>query len=118
MCFREWKVLYFDKKNTSQKYGPKDPTDNNPALIWIMAWRRIGDSRQSLSEPNQMLGGGWVVVVEGGSLSWPWVTCQSAQAGSALGPTLMIKDIYFRDSLRGIVLFFSTQYMFFYTLFT
>ena len=28
---------------------PKGPIDNNQALVWIMAWRRIGD--KSLSEP-------------------------------------------------------------------
>ena len=33
----------------SPKFVPKGPTDNNPALVHIMAWRRIGD--KSLSEP-------------------------------------------------------------------
>ena len=30
-------------------YVPKGPTDNNPALVYTMAWRRIGD--RPLSEP-------------------------------------------------------------------
>ena len=33
----------------SLKFVPKDPNDNKPALIQIMAWRRIGD--KPLSEP-------------------------------------------------------------------
>ena len=31
------------------KFVPKGPVDNNPALVKIMAWRRIGD--KPLSEP-------------------------------------------------------------------
>ena len=34
----------------SLKYVPKSPIDNNPALIYIMAFRRIGD--KPLSEPR------------------------------------------------------------------
>ena len=30
-------------------FFPKGPLDNNPALVYIMAWRRIGD--KTLSEP-------------------------------------------------------------------
>ena len=33
----------------SLKLVPKVPIDNNPALVWMMAWRRIGD--KPLSEP-------------------------------------------------------------------
>ena len=33
----------------SLKFAPKGPIDNNPALVQIMAWRRIGD--KPLSEP-------------------------------------------------------------------
>ena len=35
--------------NISLKFVPKGPIDNNPALVQIMAWRRIGD--KPLSEP-------------------------------------------------------------------
>ena len=31
------------------KFVPKDPIDNNPALVQIMAWRQIGN--KPLSEP-------------------------------------------------------------------
>ena len=31
------------------KFVPKGPVDNNPAVVQIMAWRRIGD--KPLSEP-------------------------------------------------------------------
>ena len=41
MHFREWKVLYYDK--ISLNFVLKDPFDNNPALVQITAWRRIGD---------------------------------------------------------------------------
>ena len=27
----------------SPKFVPKGPIDSNPALVWIMAWRRIGN---------------------------------------------------------------------------
>ena len=33
----------------SLKFVPKGPTDNNPALVKIMAWRQIGN--EPLSEP-------------------------------------------------------------------
>ena len=33
----------------SPKFVPTGPIDNKPALVWIMAWRRIGD--KPLSEP-------------------------------------------------------------------
>ena len=33
----------------SLKFVPKSPIDNNPALVYIMAWLRIGD--KPLSEP-------------------------------------------------------------------
>ena len=33
----------------SLKFVPKGPIENNPALVSIMAWRRIGD--KPLSEP-------------------------------------------------------------------
>ena len=41
--FHQWKLLYFFK------YVRKDPIDNNPALVQIMAWRRSG--YKPLSEP-------------------------------------------------------------------
>ena len=28
---------------TSLKFIPRSPIDNNPALVQVMAWRRIGD---------------------------------------------------------------------------
>ena len=31
------------------KFVPKDPIDNGPALVQIMAWRRIGDKPLSES---------------------------------------------------------------------
>ena len=34
----------------SLKFVPNGPIDNDPALVWIMAWRRIGD--KPLSEPK------------------------------------------------------------------
>ena len=33
----------------SLNFVPKGPNDNNPALVQVMAWRRIGD--KPLSEP-------------------------------------------------------------------
>ena len=33
----------------SLKFVPKSPIDNNPALVQVMAWRRIGD--KPLHEP-------------------------------------------------------------------
>ena len=33
-------------------YVPKIPIDNNPALVWIMAWHRPGD--KPLSEPMKL----------------------------------------------------------------
>ena len=33
----------------SLKYVPRSPIDNKPALVQVMAWRRIGD--KPLSEP-------------------------------------------------------------------
>ena len=47
MHFLEWKSLYFVK--ISRKFVPKGPIDNNPALVQMMTWRRIGD--KPLSEP-------------------------------------------------------------------
>ena len=47
MRFDKWKVLIFIK--ISQKFAPMDVIDNNQALVWIMAWRRVGD--KPLSEP-------------------------------------------------------------------
>ena len=41
MPFREWKVLYFDKKN-SLKFVPKGAIDNKAALVEIMACRLFG----------------------------------------------------------------------------
>ena len=48
MHFREWKV-YCILIKFSLKFVPKCLIDNNPALVQIMAWRRIGD--KPLSEP-------------------------------------------------------------------
>ena len=42
MHFREWKVLYFDKKFTDF-FVSDGSIASYPALVWIMAWRRIGD---------------------------------------------------------------------------
>ena len=33
----------------SLKFVPKGPIDNNPALVWIMAWRLLG--AKPLSQP-------------------------------------------------------------------
>ena len=33
----------------SLKFVPSGPIDNNPTVVWIMHWRRIGD--KPLSEP-------------------------------------------------------------------
>ena len=38
-AFFEWKVLYFDKKN-SLKFVPKGPIHNKSAFVQVMAWRR------------------------------------------------------------------------------
>ena len=48
MHFGECKGLYLLWKN-SVKFVLKGPIDNNPALVYIMAWRRIGE--KPLSEP-------------------------------------------------------------------
>ena len=45
--FREWKIDILIK--ISLKFVPISPIDNNPPLVYIMAWRRIGD--KPLSEP-------------------------------------------------------------------
>ena len=47
MHFHEWKILYLINIS-SWKFVSKVPLDNNPSLVWIMAWRRRGD--KSLSE--------------------------------------------------------------------
>ena len=47
MHFHEWKILYLINISI-WKFVSKVPLDNNPSLVWIMAWRRIGD--KSLSE--------------------------------------------------------------------
>ena len=47
MNFHECKVLYFIK--ISLKCVPRVLIDNNPALVYIMTWRRIGD--KPFSEP-------------------------------------------------------------------
>ena len=47
MHFREWTFFIFWLKFT--EVFPKDPIDNNQALVKIMAWRRIGD--KPLPEP-------------------------------------------------------------------
>ena len=41
--------LWIKKIKISLKFVPKGPLDNNPALVHVMAWRRIGD--KPLSEP-------------------------------------------------------------------
>ena len=46
------KILYFDEKNVLN-FGFKGPINNNPALVKIIAWHRIGD--KTLSEPMQTL---------------------------------------------------------------
>ena len=45
------KFLYFFIK-ISPNLFPEGPMDNNTALVWIMAWRRIGD--KPLSEPTML----------------------------------------------------------------
>ena len=40
---------FFISIQISLKFVPKGPIDNNPALVYIMAWRQIGD--KALSEP-------------------------------------------------------------------
>ena len=44
-----WKKMFSILIKISQKFLPKGPIDNNPALVYIIAWRRIGD--KPLSEP-------------------------------------------------------------------
>ena len=52
--------------NISRKFVPKYPIDNNPALAYIMAWRRISDRPLSepmltrFIDPYMRLYGGWV----------------------------------------------------------
>ena len=41
--------VFFILITISLKFVPRDPIDNIPALVQIMAWRRIGD--KPLSEP-------------------------------------------------------------------
>ena len=36
----------------SLKFVPKGPLDNNPALVQIMAWRRVGDNPLSLTNAD------------------------------------------------------------------
>ena len=36
----------------SMKYVPNGPTDNNPALVWIMAW--YGTGNKPLLEPTMV----------------------------------------------------------------
>ena len=45
--FLEWKCMIF--KKFSLKFVPNVPTNNNPALVQIMAWRRSGDKPLSES---------------------------------------------------------------------
>ena len=47
MHVHKWKM--FISIQISLKFVPKCPIDNNPALVAIMAWRRVGDT--PLSEP-------------------------------------------------------------------
>ena len=47
MHFQVWKLLYFD--SNLRKFVPESPVDNKPALVRVMAWRRLGD--KTLSEP-------------------------------------------------------------------
>ena len=42
-------IFVSEKSCFSLKFVPKGPIDNNPALVYISAWRRIGD--KPLSEP-------------------------------------------------------------------
>ena len=42
-------ILWIKKIKISLKFVPKGPLDNNPALVHVMAWQRIGD--KPLSEP-------------------------------------------------------------------
>ena len=49
-----FKCIFLNEKvciviQISLKFVPRGPIDNNPALVQIMAWRRIGD--KPLSEP-------------------------------------------------------------------
>ena len=46
--------------NISLKFVPTGPIDNNPALVQIMAWHRIGDkNRRLLDTLKQICGAGW-----------------------------------------------------------
>ena len=45
--FLEWRCINFDK--VLLKFVPKGPINNNPALVQIMAWRRLGDKPLSES---------------------------------------------------------------------
>ena len=47
------KSSYFDVSFTEVCFVPKDPIDNEPSLVQIMAWRRTGD--KPLSEPMMAL---------------------------------------------------------------
>ena len=44
-----WNEKFCIMNKISLRFVPKDPIDNNPALVQIMAWCRIGD--RPLSEP-------------------------------------------------------------------
>ena len=49
-----FKCIFLNEKfyvliKISLKFVPNGPIDNNPALVQVMAWRRIGD--KPLSEP-------------------------------------------------------------------
>ena len=47
-CVSMYDKIYILIK-TSRKFVPKGPIDNYPALVYVMAWRRIGD--KPLSKP-------------------------------------------------------------------
>ena len=51
----------------SLKFAPKGPIDNKPALVQIMAWRRIGDKPLSEAMPTRFTD---VYMWHKGEMSW------------------------------------------------
>ena len=80
----------------SLKFVPKDPINNNPALVQIMAWRRSGD--KPLSEPMMVCflthicvtRPQWVNMFTGSHLITPWYCRRSRSSG--LSPGLSCSD--------------------------
>ena len=49
LTYNIFKCILLNKIKISLKFIPRSPIDNEPALVQVMAWRRIGD--KPLSEP-------------------------------------------------------------------